>query len=99
MKIYGNDGKEYNTIKECEEADKLYEEKLANKKAQLEKVKAEKEQKEKERKKRADEVNNAYNLYVKLLNDFVKDYGTYHTKLTIRDISPLSFISNIFDLF
>lgn len=54
------------------------------------------EQKKKEtRAKRAQEVDDAYNKYVKLLKGFVKDYGYYHRSLTNKDLDWVDLFSNI----
>jgi len=49
-------------------------------------AKAAKEDKlKKERKQRAEEVDAAYKNYMKLLNAFMKDYGSYHTSFKSDD--------------
>ena len=79
MKIYSEiTGKEYKTVEECQKA----EEEMAIQKA-AEAAKADKLKKE--RKQRAAEVDEAYKNYMKLLNNFVKDYGSYHVSFHSDD--------------
>ena len=79
MRIYSEiTGKEYKTVEECEKAEDAYQVEQAAKAAKEDKLK-------KERKERAAEVDAAYKNYMKLLNDFVKDYGSYHVSFRSDD--------------
>jgi uncharacterized FlaG/YvyC family protein len=75
MKIYSEiTGKEYKTVEECQHDEEQVAVQKAAEAAKADKLK-------KERKQRAEEVNEAYKNYMKLLNNFVKDYGSYHLSL------------------
>ena len=75
MKFYSDVTKKfYNSADECEKEENALQVELAAKAAKEVKLK-------KERKQRAEEVNEAYKNYMKLLNNFVKDYGSYHLSL------------------
>ena len=75
MKFYSDVTKKfYNSADECEKEENALQVELAAKAAKEDKLK-------KERKQRAEEVNEAYKNYMKLLNNFVKDYGSYHLSL------------------
>lgn len=79
MRIYSEiTGKEYKTVEECEKAEDAYQVEKAAKAAKEDKLK-------KERKERAAEVDAAYKNYMKLLNAFVQDYGSYHTSFRSDD--------------
>lgn len=104
MKYYSDITKKfYDTVKECEKAETDY-------KASKEKEKAAKEKKAAERKKRASEVEDAYfamieaqNVYNKLKNEFIKDYGYYHvsySNCSEKDSYPYtSFLEELLKLF
>ena len=85
--------KTYDTEKECLQAEKEFQEAKA-------KAEAEKERKSAERTKRAKEVEEAYKkavdankAYREVLNDFVKDYGSFH--MTYNSTSNL--IDDVFN--
>ena len=79
MKIYSEiTGKEYKTVEECQKAEEEIAVQRAAEAAKADKLK-------KERKERAAEVNEAYKNYMKLLNNFVKDYGSYHISFRSDD--------------
>jgi uncharacterized FlaG/YvyC family protein len=79
MKIYSEiTGKEYKTVEECQKAEEEIAIQRAAEAAKADKLK-------KERKERAAEVDEAYKNYMKLLNNFVKDYGSYHTSFRSDD--------------
>lgn len=77
--------KYFNDEAECRKAEKEYEEKHA----------AELKAKE-ERAKRAKEINDAYAHYVKLRNEFIKDYGSFH--MTYDDGNFKSLFDYFFDM-
>ena len=77
----------YNSEKECLEAEKIFQEKQ-------EKAIIEKKKKDAERSARAKEVEDAYIAYKKLLNQFIKDYGSYHQ--TIKDNDSWSILDVMF---
>lgn len=88
-------GKEYMTVSECIEAEKAYDEAVALQEQ-------EKARKAEERSIRAKEVENAYKnvveaqkAYHQLLNDFCKDYGSFH--MTFKDGN--SFFDQFFNIF
>ena len=68
----------FDTEKACTQAEDAYEVEQAAKAAKEDKLK-------KERKQRAEEVDAAYKNYMKLLNAFMKDYGSYHTSFKSDD--------------
>lgn len=95
-----------------EKLSKLFdsEEACAKAEAAHEKAVAEAEAKKKalsdERAKRAKEVENAYNAvitakkaYQKVLNDFVKDYGSFHMTLKTGEDNPFNLFDSLFDRF
>ena len=98
MKYYAEKlGKYYDSVEDCEAAEKEYEEKLAAKKKQ-------KEEKSKERKLRANEVQDAFTAYkeaektyYKLRNAFIKDYGYYHATYSSTDETPNLDIKTLVD--
>lgn len=79
MKFYSDVTKKfYNSADECEKEENALQVELAAKAAKEDKLK-------KERKQRAEEVDAAYKNYMKLLNAFMKDYGSYHTSFKSDD--------------
>lgn len=81
MKYYSETLKKiFDTPEDLKKAEKAHKEKLAVE-----------EKKRAERSARAKEVEEAYKAYKKLLDDFVKDYGSFH--MTINDSRSL------FDMF
>ena len=95
MRIFSEKtGKEYKTVPECLAAEKEFDEAAAKKAAK-------EEQLAKERKDRAAEVENAYKAaleaqknYRNKLNDFLKDYKSFH--LTVKDVpdAPMNFFED-----
>jgi len=84
MKYYSEKlNKVFDKVEDLETAEKELEEKET----------AEKEKREK-RAERAKEVEEAYKNYKKLLNDFLKDYGYYHS--TIKDGDSTSLFDIVF---
>lgn len=86
MRIIGNDGKEYKTVKECREADEALAE-------QQRKAKEQQEALRQQRAERAEEVKQAYEAvlaankhYNELVKKFTKDYGSYHVTLKQQDL-------------
>lgn len=85
MKYYSEKLKKlFDSTEDLESAEKEYAEKEA-KELKLREV----------RKTRAQEVEEAYKNYKKLLDDFIKDYGSYHQ--TIRDNDSLSVFDIMFN--
>lgn len=87
MRIFGKDGKEYQSYKAALDADKAYDEMVAEEKARKEQLKA-------DRAIRAKEVEDAFKAvaaanknYTDLLNAFVKDYGSYHCTISDSDMN------------
>lgn len=88
--------KAYNSVDELKAAEKVFD----AKQAQIEK-------KNSERKARAKEVEDAYKAtleardnYNKLLDKFIKDYGTYHYSISTTDASRVNDIfDNVFNSF
>ena len=78
--------KKYDSVEDCLQAEKEYEEKLLKEKEEKEKLTA-------ERKTRAKEVEDAFKTAYGLLDDFVKDYGNFHFTLN------KNFPYKIYDLF
>lgn len=93
MKYYSELTKKlYDTAKELNDAESLHKETLIEKETQLA-----------EKKKRADEVTKAYEAirnaekeFIKLRNEFVKDYGSFH--MTYRETGDKP-ILDLFDAF
>lgn len=82
--------KYYATVDECLKAEKEFDEAVAAKKAKEEKLTA-------ERKERAAEVEKAYKAvveanenYHKMLDAFVKDYGSFHMTIHTGDFNPFN---------
>jgi hypothetical protein len=87
MRIFGKDGKEYDSYKAALDADKAYDEMVAEEEARKEQLKA-------ERATRAKEVEDAFKAsaaaiknYYELLDAFVNDYGNYHCTISDSDIN------------
>lgn len=79
MKYYSEKLKKlFDTEKEVKEAEKTFDEKET-----LELKKRE------ERATRAKEIDEAYEHYLKLLKEFVKDYGSYHHTIKSNDFDTL----------
>ena len=98
MKIYSEITKSfYDTVEECEKAEKTLEERAKAEEERLTKIKE-------ERKTRAAEVEaalkaakEAEKTYIDLRNAFVKDYGYYH--YTYSTVEELPSIDELFDTF
>ncbi len=81
-----------------EKTRKLYDNEKDLKNAELTLVKHEAEEKAKreQRSARAKEVEEAFNNYKKLLDAFLKDYGSYHTTFTNSNCSIFDWIFDTF---
>ena len=80
---------QYDTVEECERAEKEFDEKKA----------AEAERKAKlteTRKERAKEVEEAFKTAYDLMHKFTKDYGSFHFTINSDDINPLSLLDFFF---
>lgn len=107
-KIYVSDnGKQYDTEKACLEADKKFAEaQAAQEREYLEKTRVRKEKADavqdayqayiKVLKESTDKVNQYYSDYKAKQDDFVKEYGCYHTKITTVLDSPWELIKQVF---
>ena len=89
--------KEYASVEECLAAEKKFDKQVA-----LEKAK--KDELANIRKDRAKEVEDAYKAileakkhYNELLNNFVKDYGSFHMTLHTGDGNPFDLFNRFFD--
>ena len=89
--------KEYASVEECLAAEKEFDKQVA-----LEKAK--KDELANVRKDRAKEVEDAYKAileakkhYNELLNNFVKDYGSFHMTLHTGDGNPFDLFNRFFD--
>ena len=89
--------KEYASVEECLAAEKEFDKQVA-----LEKAK--KDELANIRKDRAKEVEDAYKAileakkhYNELLNNFVKDYGSFHMTLHTGDGNPFDLFNRFFD--
>ena len=99
MKFYSETLKKfYDSQEECE---------LAEKEALEEREQAEKKLKAltEKRAERAKEVEYAYknlldarNTYNKILNDFCKDYGSYHFSITGKETDPFNLFARFFEI-
>lgn len=87
-------GKQYKTVEECMEAERIYEEELANKKALEQKRQSERKARAKKVEEKYLAVVEAKQAYAKELSDFCKDYGSYHA--TLSGDNPL--ITDIWDV-
>lgn len=90
-------GKTYATVDECMAAEKEYDD-------ALEAEKKKKEELASNRKARATEVEEAYKAisvakknYYKVLQNFIKDYGSFHMTLNTGDDNPFDDFEKIFD--
>ena len=101
MRIFGKDGKEYSSYKAALDADKAYDEMVAEEEARKEQLKA-------DRATRAKEVEDAFKAiaaanknYQDLLNAFVKDYGSYHCTIRDDNINGIDWklLDNLFNTF
>lgn len=95
--------KYFDSEEECNKAEKEHEEKLALVKAEQEKKLELEKQKKAERKERAEAVtqafkdaDEAYKHAKDLLNEFVREYGSFHTSYTTKDLVPTR---SLFDIF
>lgn len=98
MKFISENGKIFETKEACLEADKKYSDEIATKKLDFEKKQKEKQEIEKQRKERAEEVQNAYEIYSRKANSFANDYGIYHTKFNINDLPFFMQANNLIDI-
>lgn len=100
MKYYSEKlNKLFDTQEACARAEKEHEKAVAE-------VEAKKKALADERAKRAKEVESAYNAviaakkdYQKVLNDFVKDYGSFHMTLKTGENNPFNLFDSLFDRF
>lgn len=90
-------GKTYATVDECMAAEKEFDE-------ALEAEKKKKEELASNRKARATEVEEAYKAisaakknYYKVLQNFIKDYGSFHMTLNTGEDNPFDDFDKIFD--
>lgn len=90
-------GKTYATVDECIAAEKEFDD-------ALEAEKKKKEELASNRKARATEVEEAYKAisvakknYYKVLQNFIKDYGSFHMTLNTGDDNPFDDFDRIFD--
>lgn len=88
MYIYSEKTKErYDTVEECVKAEEEYDKAIAEEKERKEKLAS-------ERKIRGKEVEDAIKKASELVDNFIKDYGAFHTTFT-----PTHSLLNWFDLF
>lgn len=105
MKYYSEKTRNfYDEEKELLKAEKEFDQKQEEKKKAVEEAAKKQEILKAERGVRAKEVeeafakaNEAKDIATKLLNDFMKDYGSYHS--TIKTTKPVSWNSWFFDMF
>ena len=92
-------GKEFTSVEECQKAEEEYSKQLAEKEAKKQELMT-------QRKERASEIEQSYQKvlearkeYNKLVDNFVKDYGSYHFSVTknIDKLEPLFPLSGWFD--
>lgn len=89
MYIYSEKTKKrYDTVEECINAEKAYDEALVEEKEKKEKL-------ANERKERAKEVEDAFKVAYDLLDKFTKDYKSFHFTVNSSDVNPI----RLFDLF
>ena len=106
MKYYSDvTDKVYTTEQELVDAELAFAKAQAEKEEAAKKAKEAEEAKKAQRKQRADEIETArkemveaQKKYQQLINDFVRDYHSYHFSATEYDNLPTLFTS-IFDLF
>ena len=97
MIIYSDKtGKKYKTVEECEAAEKEYDAAIAKKEEQ-------KKQLEADKKMRAGEVVDAYKAakeaekkYVKLRNEFIRDYGYFHMSFRDSECGDMTDLISLF---
>lgn len=76
----------YNTVEECIEAEKKYDEEqtaIVEKKAKL----------SEERKNRAKEIEDVYQHLNELVNKFIDDYGAFHLTFNAENYNPWRFLN------
>ena len=97
MKIFDKMGNEHESVIAALEAEKEYDEKVAEEKARKERLAT-------ERAERAKEVENAFKdaatatgKYVEVLNGFLKDYGSYHQTIRDTNLNDWAVLSDLID--
>lgn len=101
MRIFGKDGKEYDSYKAALDADKAYDEMVAEKAAREEKLKADRATRAKEVEEAFKAVAAANKNYTDLLNAFIEDYGSYHCTISDSNMNDNGWklLDNLFDTF
>ena len=94
----------YDTAKECEEAEKEFERKRKEEEKRTKALLKEKEELEAKRAQRFKEVQEAYAKAEELKREFLKDYHTLSYTITTKDLQPLQLkalqdFENIFNIF
>lgn len=99
MKIYSEKtNKEYKSVDECMAAEKEYDEKVAAEKEKKLQLANQRADRAKEVEAAYDAALEAFKTYHDLLNQFCKDYGSYH-KSYFGDGKDRDFFTSIWDLF
>lgn len=97
MKFYSESLKRlFDTEKECNESEALYQKEQEEKKSREKKLADEKRARANEVTEAYSKVREAQKAYLKLKNRFIQDYGYFH--VSYRDIDDIPFV-DIFDLF
>lgn len=96
MYIYSEKTKKrYDTVAECEEAEKAYDEAIEQKKAEKERLAAARADRAKAVEEAYQKIVDARKEYDALLDAFVKDYGSFHFTVHSGELNPF----NLFDWF
>ena len=85
MKFYSDDGKFYETLKDCEKADADYAKALEEKEKAKKLASEERSKMAREIEDARQELISAQKNYNELIEKFIKKYGSYHTTLSLND--------------
>lgn len=100
MKIYSEKtGKEYATVDACIAAEQEYDEKVAKEKEKKERAAAERKLRAEEVEAAAQKVVEARKEYQKVLDAFLRDFGSFHTTIQSNGKGTFNPFGNIFDNF
>ena len=98
MKYYSETlNKMFNDPKECRRAEQEYKEKLEAEELRIQQLKEARAERAKEVEEAFKKASEASKEAKKLLNEFLKDYGTYHT--TIKEVVPTLTWEDMFSKF
>ena len=105
MKIYSEKTRlYYDTVKECENAEKAFDKKKEEENKKREELLKQKQELESKRAERFKEVEEAYRKAEDLKRKFLQDYGSIKYTITYKDLQPsqkqfLEHFDNLFEIF